>query len=526
MIPSSGGGSAFALPDRGLSASARQTSRERLAGLVETKLAAGERSLESDMTRVCPALVRTLLAILCALFYLNSPVLAQRADRATISGVVADAQGSAIPGATVTVRNEATGVETALVTNGAGVYTSPPLVLGTYTVTVDLTGFKRAVTSGILLQGGDVLRHDVALQIGELAESVEVRGASPLQVTLPDVSHTVNEKYYQDLPIITAADVRLAESVLQIQPGYLPMKPNGDPMFRGSQFNSRINGGQTRATENFFDGAAFGYAVGHQQSQESAPPAESIQEMKVITTTYSAQYGHTSGGFIEYTSKAGTNNLHGSAYEYFANDALNARGFFDADCNSVTGQCTSRKKTPVRNNAFGFTLGGPVDIPKVYNGHNKTFFFTNFDWTRFRSGVLPGFGNTTPTDAFKAGDFSSLLTTNQIGTDALCRPVFQGQIFNPGTTTTVAPGTNCNTGTSAVPVRDPYPGNIIPSSAFSTVASRVSALMVHPDRPGNAFNVAGNPAGDQTWLLNARTIEFRVDHSFTPNFRMSESFYW
>src|SRR5204863_371523 len=184
---------------------------------------------------------------------------------------------------------------------------------------------------------------------------------------------------------------------------YLPMKPNGDPMFRGSQFNSRINGGQTMATENFFDGAAFGYASGHQQSHESTPPLDAIQEMKVITTTYSAQYGHTSGGFIEYTSKSGTNNIHGTAYEYFANDALNARGFFDADC-TATG-CTPRNKTPLKNNGFGFTAGGPVVIPRVYNG-------------------------------------------------------------------------------------------------------------------------AGNPAGDQTWLLNARNIEFRVDHNFTPNFRMTETFYW
>ena len=120
--------------------------------------------------------------------------------------------------------------------------------------------------------------------------------------------HTVNEKYYRDLPIVTAGDVRLAEAVLQIQPGYLPMRPNGEPMFRGSQFNSRINGGQARATENVFDGAAFGYAVGHQGSHESTPPVEAIQEVKVITTSYSAQYGHTSGGFIEYTSKSGTND--------------------------------------------------------------------------------------------------------------------------------------------------------------------------------------------------------------------------
>src|SRR5207245_4482639 len=106
------------------------------------------------------------------------------------------------------------------------------------------------------------------------------------------VSNTEDQKYSQELAILSAADVRLAESVLQMQPGYLPMTPNGDPMFRGSQFNSRINGGQARAIENFFDGGAFGYASGHQGSQESAPPVEAIQEVTVVTTTYSAQYGH------------------------------------------------------------------------------------------------------------------------------------------------------------------------------------------------------------------------------------------
>ena len=456
-----------------------------------------------------------VLAVLC----LSGLLLAQRSDRGIIAGIVTDQTGSSVSGATVKVHNEDTGVDSVLITNDAGAYTTGPLVLGNYSVTVDHAGFKTSINSGILLQGAETIRKDVVLTVGSVSESVEVKaGAEQLEVTTPDVSHTVDEKYYRDIPIITAADVRLAEAMLQIQPGYLPMKPNGDPMFRGSQFNSRINGGQTMATENFFDGAAFGYAVGHQQSQESAPPAESIQEMKVITTTYSSQYGHTSGGFIEYTSKSGTNSLHGTAYEYFANDALNARGFFDADCDNVTGQCTSRAKTPVRNNAFGFTLGGPVVIPKVYNGRNKTFFFTNIDWTRFRSGVLPGFGNTTPTDAFKAGDFSSLLTTNQIAVDALGRPILQGQIFDPSTTRLVG----------GVPVRDPYPGNIIPVTDpnRSVVASRIAGFMVHPDRTGNAFNVAGNPAGDQTWLLNARTIEFRVDHIFNPKFRMTESFYW
>jgi len=462
------------------------------------------------MTRMYLVVPRVAVAMLCMIVCFSSPLLAQRSDRATISGVVTDEQGSAVPGATVTVRNEATGVDTVQATNAAGAYTTPPLVLGRYSVTVDLQGFKKSVTTGIPLEGGAAIRHDVTLQVGALTETVEVVSEEGgLSETRPDVSHTVNEKYYRDLPIITGADVRLAESVLQMQPGFLPMKPNGDPMFRGSQFNSRINGGQTMATENFFDGAAFGYAVGHQQSHESTMPVEAVQEVKVISTTYSAQYGHTSGGFIEYTSKSGTNAFRGSVYEYFADDKFNK--------NSIFSERVGLAKTPLRNDNFGFTLGGPMLLPG-YNGRNKTFFFTNIDYTRIRSGVLPGFGNTTPIDAFKNGDFSRLLTGNQIGVDVLGRPIFGGQIFDPQTTRLV----------NGIPVRDPFAGNVIPAGhpLRSAVAARVIPLMVRPDRDQVSNNVAGNPAGDQTWEIDARNLMFRIDHNFTPNFRASHSFYW
>src|SRR2546421_1079667 len=188
------------------------------------------------MTRTCHVGPRVLITTLCLSVCLSSPLLAQRADRAVISGVVTDEQGAAVPGATVTIHNEATGVDTVTVTNSAGAYTSPPLVLGRYSVTVDVQGFKKAVTTGILLQGGEQVRHDVGMQLGGLEETVQVAGRGGIDVTTPDVAHTVNEKYYRELPIVTTADVRLAEAVLQIQPGYLPMRPNGDPMFRGSQF--------------------------------------------------------------------------------------------------------------------------------------------------------------------------------------------------------------------------------------------------------------------------------------------------
>jgi len=451
------------------------------------------------MTRFHAVATRAFVLAVSFGLGLSSPLLAQRSDRGVIGGVITDPQGAALPAATVTVRNEATGVEVVLIANNAGAYTTAPLVLGPYSVSVNLSGFKKSVASGIVLRPGDVVRHDVTLQIGDMAESVEVIGGDALSDTRPDVSHSVDEKYYKDLPIVTAADVRLAESVLQMQPGYLPMAPNGDPMFRGSQFNSRINGGQARAVENFFDGGAFGYASGHQGSQESAPPVEAVQEVTVITTTYSAQYGHTSGGFIEYTTKSGTNRFRGSAYAYLAKDSLNTEGYFKAP------------KTPLDNKNWGFTLGGPII-------KNKTFFFVNADWTKFRSGTLEGFGNTTPVPAFRNGDFSALLTGQQIGTDALGRPIFQGQIFNPATTRTV----------NGVPVRDPYPGNVIPSNdpLLSRVAAQYASLMAQPDRPGLSNNVAGNPAGDQTWELDVRNILVRLDHSFSPKFKGMFSGYY
>jgi hypothetical protein len=461
------------------------------------------------MSKTCLVATRVAATAFSLIVGLASPLLAQRSDRAIISGVVSDTHNAAAPGATVTIRNLATGVDTVLTTNDAGAYTSPPLVLGTYRVKVELSGFKIAESGDILLRGGDQIRNDVALQVGGLEETVQVTGRTGLDTTQPDVAHTVDQKYYEDLPFVTGSDVRLAESVLLMQPGYLPMRPNGDPMFRGSQFNSRINGGQTRATENFFDGAAFGYASGHQQSHESTPPVEAIQEVKVISTTYSAQYGHTSGGFIAYTSKSGTNRYRGSVYEYFADDALNR--------NNVFSERTGIPKSPIRNDNPGFTLGGPLRLPG-YNGLNKTHFFTNFDYTRIRSGTIAGFGNTTPIDAFKNGDFSRLLTNRQIGVDALGRPLFEGQIFDPGTTREV----------NGISVRDPFPNNVIPANHAlrSQVASRVIPLMVRPDREGLANNVAGVGTGDQTWELDARNIMFRIDHGFTPNFRANHSFYW
>jgi hypothetical protein len=202
------------------------------------------------------------LSVLCLLMILvAAAALAQRADRATLSGVVTDPTGKSIPGAALKVKNDDTGVVIDLITNDAGVYASPTLVLGTYTITVESPGFKTAVRSGIRLVGGQTFRQDIALELGSLSDQVTVNASAEiLNTTNADVTHGVDATYYQNLPVVMGADIRLAEALLQLQPGYNPMKPNGDPMFRGSQFQSRLNGGQKSAMENFFDGVAFGYA--------------------------------------------------------------------------------------------------------------------------------------------------------------------------------------------------------------------------------------------------------------------------
>lgn len=447
----------------------------------------------------------TWLVVACLILGMAGSLSAQRADRATITGVVADPTGAFVPGAAVSVTDEGTSLVTALESNSAGAFSSPPLILGTYTVRVERAGFKIFQRSGIILSGGAIYRQDATLELGDVTETIEVIAASEMISTQQgDVTHTVDQKYYEDLPVVMGADIRLAESLLLLQPGYTPMAPNGDPMFKGSQFNSRINGGQSMATENFFDGAAFGFAEGHQQTHESAVPIEGIREMKVINTTYSAQYGHTSGGFIEYTSKSGTNEVHGALYEYFSNEKLNASGFFG----------TFRPKD--RKNNYGGSIGAPVYIPKVYDGRNRTFFFLNWDLYDFRSGTLPSFANTTPTDSFKGGDFGALLTGNQVGVDGLGRPVMEGAIYDPTTTRTA----------NGVPTRDAFANNIVPLShpLRSSAARQIADVMVQPDRAGTNFNVNGG-SGDQTWQFDIQTVLFRVDHAFSDNFRSTTSYF-
>jgi hypothetical protein len=475
-----------------------------------------------------------LLALVC---FGKQESYAQFADRAVITGVVTDASDAAVPDAKVTITDEHTGVPTIVGTNSAGNYSTPPLTLGTYRVNVEKQGFKMYTQTGIALTGGQTLRVDVKLAVGATSESVEVKaGAELVNTENATVQHTIGEEYYHDLPAVMGADIRLAESLLQLQPGYVPMQPNGDAIFRGSQFTSRMNGGQTMATENWFDGAAFGYAEGHQQTQESSIPYPSVREMTVVQNTFSAQYGHTSGGFITYTTKSGTSKLHGNLYDFYTNDKFDASNYFLGPVLKAGGLGT---KLPLGQNNWGFALGGP--IPKM----KQTFWFFNLDGLDYHSTVNTGFVNTLPTDKQRHGDFSEFLGAALTAkcpdgsahpglqynvTDILGNQLFTGQIFDPKTTRTATapvkdPCTDV-TQTLTVPIRTPYPGNIIPADdpLLSPLAAAVIPNIPALDRDTLRVNGFGGSSDDNN-KINVRTWLFRFDHAFNDKFTLNNTYY-
>jgi hypothetical protein len=437
----------------------------------------------------------------------------QVADRATITGLVADPSGAAVPDARVTLIQESTKVKTVVGSSGDGNYASPPLILGAYTVQVEKAGFKTHVRSGIMLTGGMRYRQDVTLELGALTQVVEVKAVSSMITTEnADVSHTVDNKYYQDLPNVMGADIRLAEARLTLQPGFMPTEANGDAIFRGSQFRARANGGQQYGTENFFDGASFGYAEGHNQTQESSLPYGAVREMTMVANNFSAQYGHTSGAFIQYTTKSGSDTFHGDVFDYFTSGHLQSRNFFLPNV------------IPLTQNNYGVNLGGPIR-------RGKTFFFTSLDLLTFRSTVNTGYFNTLPLMAERQGNFTRILDTNTVlGNDALGRPIYLGEIYNPATLRQVG-GVNIRDGYGFDPVTGlPIAGqaNIIPANdpLRSAVAAKIIPYIPTDFARDTIFtpNQFGGSSDDNN-KIDVKTWLIRVDHSFSDKFKLSNTFF-
>lgn len=383
----------------------------------------------------------------CALF--------GQGDRGAFNGTVTDSSGAPVPEAAVVITDTQTGVETRATTNASGVYQAPYLIPGTYRLTVTKTGFRSSVAQNVTLRVAQTLTLDFQLEIGQVSEAINVTAEAPqIETGTSEIGRYVSEKEFDTWPLAVGDGRRQIQSfIFRSLPGTT-----------GGEFKGAINGGQAYSHEILIDGMALGrFDLNGGSNNEFSPSSEAVNEFKLQTGTMGAQYGGGQTAVANFAVKSGTNDFHGSAYTYLQNDVLRA--------NSFNNNAISRARNPYKLLNYGASVGGPILIPKLYNGKNKTFFFFSAEVTRQRD-FSPGGFITLPTLDFKQGDFSRLLNAagtgnassgTNVGTDALGRPVVFGQIFDPATTRTVNGQT----------VRDPFPGNIIPQNRWSTVSRNV-----------------------------------------------------
>ncbi|MBV8820788.1 MAG: carboxypeptidase regulatory-like domain-containing protein [Acidobacteriaceae bacterium] len=443
--------------------------------------------------------MRLACTSLCMMFIAASGFA--QGDRGTITGTIGDPAGAVVAGAAVETRNVETGATYQAATTTTGNYTLAELPAGSYELSVSVPGFKKYVRQGLTVQVGQTLRIDVMLEVGTATESVTVNEAAPLLKTESgELSHNVGGERLDDLPVLGigstqagSAGIRNPYAVTEIIPGTYWV-PNSIVRVNGAPSNTeamRIEG--LDASNSFTPGVPA----------QSQPSVDSIEEFGIQTSNFAAEYGQVGGGLFNVTMKSGTNQFHGTAYDYFVNEVLNAGTPFTTNGNG------SLIRPVQRRNDWGFTLGGPMWIPKIYNGHDRTFFFFNFEQFRETQNIN-NTPITVPTALYRTGNFSQALTGRTLGTDPLGRPIMENTIYDPSTQRVV----------NGAIVRDPFPGNTIPASQMDPVALKVQSLIPQPTSSGLINNYLPSYPSQRVTEIPA----LKADQFFSP--RDKASFYW
>jgi hypothetical protein len=420
---------------------------------------------------------------LCALMLAIAANASAQEFRATVRGQVADTSQSALPGATVTVQNQDTNEVATATTNQEGAYTIPFLRPGLYTLTVELAGFGKGSRTNMRLEVGQIATVNMQLSVGGLTETVNVTSEAPLlETSRADRGQVIDSKRIAELPLQSRSPMALAVLVAGVN--YNAQAIYLRPFDNGALADWSMNGGQNRNNEFLLDGAPNNANQGG-NNIAYVPPAEAVQEFKVSTNSYDAQYGRTAGGVVNMSLKSGTNTFHGVGYEFYRRKWL--------DSNSFLLNAQNRDKSDHYLDQYGGILDGPIV-------KNKTFFM--FTGEKYREGTPAPLFSTTPTDAMKRGDFSGLV-------DAQGRQIV---IYDPAT------GRDVN----GVWTRDPFPGNIIPESRIHPSARAIMQYYPSPN---------GTTAGVAPWQQNLHYAEHfnkdlfwnwvgKVDHNFSPNDRV------
>ena len=406
--------------------------------------------------------MRYLRATVVALSLFASSAFAQT-DRGTITGTVSDPAGAVVANAPMELVNSDTGSLYQMATSDTGNYTFSQLPTGTYRLSVGVPGFKNYIRENLTLAALQTIRQDITLEVGTAAESITVNAeVSLLKTESGDVSYSVKGTRLTSLPILPIGNgfssshgVRNPMAVAGLAPGTY-FDPN---------LQIKVNGAPSNTESIRIDGQDSTNGVVTFSQAQTQPSVESLEELTIQSSNYAAEFGQAGSGLFNYTTRSGTNAWHGGLYDYNSNEFYNSAQSY-----------THNKPTQRRDN-YGGNLGGPVWIPKIYNGRDKTFFFFGYEVFR-EKGTIPNLFPTVPTDAYRNGNFAAALSGRTIAgnpVDSLGRPAVDGQVFDPSSEFRDAQGRR---------LRNPYPNNVIPVSHFDPSALKVMNFIPRPTGVG------------------------------------------
>lgn len=404
--------------------------------------------------------------------------LGAQADRGAIKGIAQDPSSASVPGAKITLKNEATGVSATAQSGPSGQFSFLNLAPGAYSLTAEASGFSTAVQQHVQVGVGSTVALNVTLQPGQVQQTVTVSAASAsIETQTSDIGTTITPQEIKDLPVSLSGDMRNPLNFVLFTPGVSASTPGpGTNSPATEDYRLHVSGSVSYANEVYIDGIPIVNTNLSGDISNNHPPIDAIGQFKLINNNQSAQYG-LSSGVVSFAFNSGTNAFHGSLFDYLQNDALNAAGYTLGVIRSRP-PCTTDptnstcKKAPLKQNEFGGTFGGPVWIPKLYNGRDKTFFFVDYTGFKYRPSANNATLTTIP-NAYRAGNFVQALgpqLTDASGTpivDPAGRPVYTGEVYNPYSVHTVVGPDG-----KSYQVRDPFPGNIIPSGLPASALSR------------------------------------------------------
>ncbi|MCU1339269.1 MAG: Cna B-type protein, partial [Bryobacterales bacterium] len=440
--------------------------------------------------------MRSVFFAVCC--FLTAAVLVAQSDRGTITGTVSDPAGAVVANAPIQTRNIETGATYETASSSTGNFSVLQLPVGTYEITVAVQGFKKYIRAGLQVGVAQTVRVDIPLEVGATSEAVTVTEAAPLLKTESgELSHTVNVGQLNQLPLfVVTAGLRNPYRIMDLIPGTV------------SAGDIRVNGAPSNSANYRIEGQDASNAQLPSFPTQNQPSVDAIQEVAVQTSNFAAEYGQVGGGVLNITMRSGTNQFHGSVYEYLVNEALNAGQPYTDNGNGGLIRPVTRR------NDYGYTVGGPVWIPKIYDGRDKTFFFIS--WEQYKvTQTNANDPKTVPTPAYRLGDFRAAILPNArvIGTDPLGNQMLQGMIYDPNTTTLVG-------GSS---VRTQFPNNTIPTARFDPVSVKLQNMFPAPigANSGALINNFINPypSSDKRYVPS-----IKVDQAIRSKAKLS--FFW